>query len=28
VPLEMMPAFMKERSQEYLNSAKALGLAK
>ena len=28
VPLEMMPAFMKERSQEYLNSAKALGLVK
>ena len=28
VTLEMMPAFMKERSQEYLNSAKALGLVK
>ncbi len=28
VTLDMMPAFMKERSQEYLNSAKALGLVK
>ena len=28
VPLEMMPAFMKERSAEYLNSAKTLGLVK
>jgi len=28
ITLEMMPAFMKERAQEYLNSAKALGLVK
>ena len=28
VPIEMMPAFMKERSAEYLNSAKTLGLVK
>ena len=28
ISLEMMPAFMKERSREYLNSAKTLGLAK
>ena len=28
ITLEMVPAFMKERSQEYLNAAKALGLAK
>ena len=28
VPLEMMPTFMKERSAEYLNSAKTLGLVK
>jgi tripartite-type tricarboxylate transporter receptor subunit TctC len=28
VTLEMMPAFMKERTQEYLNSAKTLGLVK
>jgi tripartite-type tricarboxylate transporter receptor subunit TctC len=28
ITLEMMPAFMKERTQEYLNSAKALGLVK
>ena len=28
VPIEMMPTFMKERSAEYLNSAKTLGLAK
>jgi len=28
VSLEMMPAFMKERSAEYLNSAKTLGLVK
>jgi tripartite-type tricarboxylate transporter receptor subunit TctC len=28
VTYEMMPGFMKERSQEYLNSAKALGLVK
>ena len=28
ITLEMMPAFMKERTQEYLNSAKTLGLVK
>jgi len=28
ITLEMMPAFMKERTQEYLNSAKMLGLVK
>jgi tripartite-type tricarboxylate transporter receptor subunit TctC len=28
ITLEMMPAFMKERTQEYLNSAKSLGLVK
>jgi tripartite-type tricarboxylate transporter receptor subunit TctC len=28
VTLEMMPAFMKERTREYLSSAKALGLVK
>ncbi len=28
IALEMVPAFMKERSQEYLNSARTLGLAK
>jgi tripartite-type tricarboxylate transporter receptor subunit TctC len=28
ITLEMVPAFMKERSQEYMNAAKALGLAK
>ena len=28
ISLEMMPAFMKERSAEYLNSAKTLGLVK
>jgi tripartite-type tricarboxylate transporter receptor subunit TctC len=28
VPIDMMPAFMKERSAEYLNSAKTLGLVK
>ena len=28
VTYEMMPGFMKERTQEYLNSAKALGLVK
>jgi len=28
ITLEMVPAFMKERSKEYLNAAKTLGLAK
>jgi tripartite-type tricarboxylate transporter receptor subunit TctC len=28
ITVEMMPAFMKERTQEYLNSAKTLGLVK
>ena len=28
ITMEMMPAFMKERTQEYLNSAKTLGLVK
>ena len=28
ITVDMVPAFMKERSQEYLNSAKALGLVK
>ncbi len=28
ITLELMPAFMKERTQEYLNSAKTLGLVK
>ena len=28
ITLEMMPAFMKERTQEYLNSARSLGLVK
>ena len=28
ITYEMMPAFMKERTQEYLNSAKTLGLVK
>jgi hypothetical protein len=26
ITVEMMPAFMKERTQEYMNSAKTLGL--
>jgi hypothetical protein len=28
ITLEMVPAFMQQRSQEYLNSARALGLVK
>jgi hypothetical protein len=28
ITYEMMPVFMKERTQEYLNSAKTLGLVK
>ena len=28
ISLEQMPAFMKERTREYLNSAKTLGLVK
>jgi hypothetical protein len=28
IPLEKMPAFLPERTREYMNSARALGLVK